>query len=177
MRQKNEIRKLRKELNENAIDIKKFLIKYDLFEDVVLDLKISHKDLKLLIPDLRTVSYERIIKDKKILYTGDVVCVRDSFGVVIPYISPSLTDTIVYKVIDTKTDKYEIEIDKLISEQNLEIYQLEQICNKLKELRRFKEYKIVKRLLSKELSLKNKQSKQYKKEKRMLIERDREYEY
>ena len=105
MRQKNEIRKLRKELNENAIDIKKFLIKYDLFEDVVLDLKISHKDLKLLIPDLRTVSYERIIKDKKILYTGDVVCVRDSFGVVIPYISPSLTDTIVYKVIDT-IDKY-----------------------------------------------------------------------
>ena len=171
MKQKNQIKLLKNELDMQAIDIKKFLVVFELCDESVFDLKISHDDIKLLIPSLIRVNYKRLIKNEGLLYSGGVIAIRDSFGKVYPYLNPTKTSTKeTYKFIDCKSDKFDIEISELIENEELKPYQLKEVCNKLLELRRFKEYKIVKRLLSKKIAFESKELKSYKRKKLMLKE-------
>ena len=179
MKQKNELRILRGELDREAINIKKFLMIFNLADESILKTKISHKDLCILIPNLRRVGYDKLLKDRGMLYSGDVIAIRDSFGCVLPYLNPKLiySQEEFYRIFDCEKDKTEIEIKKIISSENLEPYELKEVCSKLLELRRFKEYKIVKRMLTKSLKYKSKKVKKYKIEKMKLKERNMEYEY
>ena len=179
MKQKDELRILRGEMAREAISVKKFLMIFNLADESILDKKISHKDLDILLPNLRRVGFDRLIRNKSMLHTGDVIAIRDSFGYVLPYLNPKLiySEDEFYRVFDCEQDKTDVEIKKIVCDENLEPYELKEVCSKLLELRRFKEYRVIKRMLSKSLRYNSKKVKKYKREKQMLKERDMEYEY
>ena len=78
MKQKNEIRKYEKELRKNSVTLTKFLISYcGINESKLKDSKISHKDLKELMPNLKRVSFEWLMDNKGLVDVGNIIPVID----------------------------------------------------------------------------------------------------
>ncbi len=140
-----------KELRNFCISFKKFLISYyGVCYEEICNKKMSHKDIKILIPDLRRISFDALIVDKKSLYTGDVVMVRDSYGNIAPYITPEVQTTFVQQVYDCEqsiTDKKDEKLKQIIISENLSKYELVVLCRYFKKNGRIAEYRIANRLL------------------------------
>lgn len=178
MKTKNELKRFEDELYKNAISLKKFLVLYcGISGDDLLDIQISHKDIRQMFPELKRMWKDDLISDKALLYTGDVVAVIDSYGDIAPYICPNLEDKFSCIGIEKDDIKIEKSIRDIIEDEDLKTYELEELCSKYKETRRFREYKITSRILKRKIGEKKAKSKKYKKEKKFLIERDNEYEY
>lgn len=78
-----------KDLNyfyENAISINDFLAKYYGRSDFN-GKKLIHENVKSLFPDIKRWSFEDIVKNPELVYTGKVVLVRDSSNRCIPYLT------------------------------------------------------------------------------------------
>ena len=170
MNQRNKTKSFRKDLKCMSIDIKKFLIMFGLCDESILSVKISHSNLRQLFPSLVRFSYDYIEKNKNMIYDGNVILVKDSFNKIVPYANPNNLDCVFYKAFDCEYDKCSIEVQTLLENENLKNYELQRLCNRLIELRRFKEYRYVKRFLKKRILEETSKVKRYKMERKKLRE-------
>ena len=150
-------------LKSNSITLTKFLtIFYGVSGDVIHNKKISHKDIKYMMPYVKRASFEEVRKNMYKLYTGEIVSVVDSFGQVVPYIAPefALLD-------DEEIQKQDIseyrdnKIKELLTKENLTRFELVLIGRYYKERNRLCDYRINQRMIKakKDNSIKYKQKK------------------
>ena len=166
MKQNEQIKRLKREMKDNSISIRKFLILY-FGVDVKCADELSHRDVKELIPQTRRISYENLLDNKRKMYTGEIISVKDCFGEVIPYIKPNL-EPIYSSVIVNCKKKCK---DNLKFNDGLNTYELSILCKKYKLLKRFKDYRKAYKLLKSK-----KEKPRVQKIKKYILEDD-EYEY
>jgi len=157
---------LKKELEFSSISLQKFLINYcGIYNEKFHNIKISHKDIKELLPDLRRVSFESLLRDKTGIYTGDIIPVKDSFNNVVPYKNPMLVyDELIE--FDCETNKEEKAITMETINEDLSTYELSQLCKYFKTHNRMKEYRATYKILKKKKEQEKKYSKKMLKERR-----------
>ena len=127
-----DISKLIFEMKKNSISLKKFLIVYcGLYNENMVNSNLSHKDIKILLPEIRRISFEKLVSNRYMLYNGEVIAVKDSNDSVLPYINPKLKiDEISY---------YDCECDQRIEDvipsniEDLNIYSLEKLLKESKD--------------------------------------------
>ena len=142
-----EIKKLNKEMENMCISLKKFLILYcGIFNEEIHNIKLSHQDIKELMPYIKRVSFEKILKNKTWLYSGDVIAVKDSYGNLAPYMNPMLEVSFPIEF-DCEIAKEDKDIEDLLLDDNLNFYELRKLCKYYKEHNKLKEYRIAYRLL------------------------------
>ena len=110
-----------KKFNDDAISIQAFLSKY--LGVCVENKRLTHEQVKHLFPDIERSSFEDIIKNPELIYTGVVILVKDFKGELIPYYN-------YHKNLDNKED---IELDsreKLVVEL---VTRINNIVSKLNE--------------------------------------------
>lgn len=142
-------RKAERELKEMSISLDKFLILYcGVPESAVLGKKISHRNIKHLIPDLHRISNDILMKDKRDLYTGDIIMVIDSYGHISPYITPDINlveQSFEFEKYDIT--KKEEKLENIILNENLSRYELVLLIRYFKKHGRVKEYRVARKLL------------------------------
>lgn len=92
---------------KNALSINDFLEKYYGRTDF-RDKKLVHENVKSLFSDIKRVTFEDIVKNPELVYTGKVVLVRDCNNKCIPYITG-------YELINNGLDDRERLIVELVS--------------------------------------------------------------
>lgn len=99
--------------------------------------QLNHKDLKKLFPELRRVSFETA-SDSHLLYSGNIILVKDKKGCVLPYARP-FTQMIYDEIIIKDEEKSEVINDKDYKElSNYELRTRYKLVNKLKCLGKYK---------------------------------------
>ena len=152
---------MKKNKNNESISINKFLrIYYGISDEKLLTQDISHKALKRLIPELKRLSFDYAYKNKDLIASGDIILVNDCNGNMIPYLSPIAVDDIV-ELDSVSISKEEKQFENICISENLNIYQLSELCKKFKQDRRIKEYRFAYRLL-KLKKQKNEKTKKYR---------------
>ena len=137
--QKNQIKQLEKE--GMCISLKQFLISFcGISDESVKDIKMSHKDIKELMPDLKRISYEELLYDKSVLYYGEVILVKDSYGGFAPYVKPEIIESTPLSFDHEFSCNNKIESSEKPNRKET-IYDLTILCNQLKKYRRYKDYK------------------------------------
>ena len=171
---KNELIKLKKELEKRCISLTKFLINYcGIYNDGLHNIKISHQDIKSLIPNLKRVSFESLLNNKKSFYIGDIIPVKDCQGNVVPYINPMIEYDIAVEF-DCKVTEHFEKLEEITIDESLSNYELAKLCRLLKEHHKNREYREVQKLIKKN---KDDKVKKYKKEKdNLIVEGRREYD-
>ena len=170
-RSKNQFNKMK---TQYCISVNAFLTKYcGIYDESILKMNLSSKDLKTLFPYLKNLSYDRVLEDPKQVYTGNILLVKDNSGNVIPYFKPKrITDDCI--TLDIKEEKKEDKIITAINLEKLTDYQLCLLSKRYKELGRITEYRNVCRLI---VERKNKSNiKKYKKEKMLIKQKEGYYE-
>ena len=168
---KEELKKLKKELENNCISLTKFLINYcGIYNEEIHNIKISHHDIKELLPEIKRVSFESLLVNKNSFYTGDIIPVKDCYGNVVPYVNPMLEIDVAVEI-DCEKVEHEHLLDDIIIDEDLSSYELVKLCRLFKEYNKKREYRIAHKLLKKE---KTDSVKQYKKRKDNLIMKGRE---
>jgi len=77
-------------LAKESITIESFLANYlGIRDNNTLSNKISHKDIKALLPTLVRTSFDYILDNPDLIYDGDILLVEDDYGSVVPYFNPS----------------------------------------------------------------------------------------
>lgn len=167
----SESRKIEKELRKVSISLNKFLVLYcGVPKERLIDIRMSHRDIKSVFPVLKGISFEVAYKDRNSLALGKIVIVTDSYGNIGPYIVPeTLTLGQDFDLVQTK--KQEI-LENVILSENLSRYELVLLCRYYKKHNRQEEYWIATRLLKKKKDADK--VKTYKKEKYNLIMKGRE---
>lgn len=100
---------MKKDLNyyyKHAITINEFLENY-YGKNSFKGRKFIHENIKTLFPDIKRVDFEDIVKNPELVYTGQVVLVKDANNNCIPYV--------VEKQIDISLDDREYLITELVS--------------------------------------------------------------
>ena len=166
---KQELKTLRKDLERNCISLTKFLVSYcGIYNEEIYSAKISHHDVKELMPHIKRVSFDSLLENKDSFYTGDIIPVKDCHGNVVPYINPMLENDFQFDVI-CEIEK-EAEFENIIITENMSKYELSELCKKYKEHNMQKEYRMAYRMLK---TKKEPKVKQYKKRKDNLIMKGR----
>ena len=169
MKQKYESKSLNQILEDNSISLKKFLVLYcGINPESLNDIRFSHNDIKVIMPHIRRTSFKYLMQNINELYIGKIISVKDSYGLVLPYICPRINE-ISNPDITCNEEKEEIELSN-----DLKLYELRLLKKKLKEYKRYKEYRNATKLIRSKIDYK---AKQYKKEKCRLKEREKENEY
>lgn len=159
---KENLKRLKKDLEKNCISLTKFLINYcGIYHKDIHDMKISHQDVKELMPGLKRVSFESLLENKDSFYIGDIIPVRDSYGNIVPYENPMLEfdDTL---NIDCDIEEKNDELENITISDNLNKHELVNLCRYFKKHNMKKEYRKAYKLLKEE---KRNKVKQYKREK------------
>lgn len=162
---KEDLKELKRDLEQRCISLTKFLINYcGIYTENIHDMKISHQDIKELLPQLKRVSFESLLENKKSYYTGSIIPVKDCHGNVVPYVNPMLEYDVVVEFDCETTEEKNINYDNL--EENMNLYELAKLCKYFKTHNKMKEYRSVhKKIEEKE----EPEVKQYKKRKSNLI--------
>lgn len=146
------IKFLKKELDENSISLKKFLLIYYGMCDLELYNKpIKHQDIKKLFPYIKRVSFESLLLDKNLLYSGDIIAVKDSCGNVAPYINPKLNDLENIPNIEYSSDYIDPNderIKKILMNEDLTKHELYMLSKLLKRGKRKKELRDIQKRLN-----------------------------
>ena len=170
MENRSEVENLKKEMKKVCISLQKFLINYcGIYSDRIHDIKITHQDIKELMPQIKRISFEDLLKCKKELYIGNIIAVKDSLGNIVPYVNPMLELKEISQIYCEKYEE-EVTIPELISDKNLNIYDLVTFGRYFKTHNKLKEYRIVRKLLEEQ----KKGVKQYKKRREKLIMKGRD---
>lgn len=141
-------RKIEKELKKISISLNKFFILYcEITEEIIFNTKMSHKDIKLLFPNLRRISFELAYKNKNLLAMGKIIIVEDSFGNIAPYIAPDILP--MNQILSLKNKEEQNKIENVIINENLSKYELVLLCRYYKNHNKYEEYCIANRLLKK----------------------------
>lgn len=163
---KDELMNLKKELEKRCISLTKFLINYcGIYNDEIHNIKISHQDIKSLMPNLKRVSFESLLNNKKSFYIGDIIPVKDCYGNVVPYINPMIEYDFVVEIHCEVTECDE-NLEEINIDESLSNYELVKLCRLLKEHHKNREYREVQKLLRRN---KPEKVKKYKREKDNLI--------
>ena len=172
---------LKEKLLNNSISLKKFLINYcGVPPYIIVDKKISHSDVKKLIPNIKRVRFDDLKYDNQKIYNGDIVIVEDSFGNLAPYCVVEINNFFgknddYVKECDTLDVKEKI-VEKAFLNTDLDKiskYELVELCRYYKKHKRLCEYRVVDRFIK---LRKNNNGKKYKKEKVKLIMKGREFD-
>ena len=170
-RSKNQFNKMK---TGYCISVNAFLTKYcGIYDESILSMNLSSKDLKTLFPYLKNISYDKVLEDPKEVYVGNILLVKDNSGNVIPYFKPKrITDECI--TLDIKKDDKKDKITKVINMENLTDYQLSILAKRYKELGRISEYRKVCQII---IDRKDKSNiKKYKKEKMLIKQKEGYYE-
>ena len=138
--------------DNNCISLRKFLMfYYGICDSNILSHNLTHKDIKILFPDLKRVSFDYIFDNIKEIYIGSIIMVKDSIGNTVPYINPKL-DICIEDDIDVKItlEDKDNTFEKIIDLENLNLYELVELAKKYKADNRIKEYRKVCRIIKKE---------------------------
>lgn len=165
-------KKFLKELEkEYIISLKSFLIIFcGIYNETILQGKITHDDVKHLFPELKKVSFDYVSKNSNEIYTGKVILVKDSFGFIAPYQKPLIEEYIDIPDINFIEDKKEQAIEEIVNLENLSLYELSELGKKYKDENRLTEYRRVCRLIKK---INNESGiKEFYKKKEKIKERD-----
>lgn len=76
--------------NDMIITMPDFLYNYLGVENINI-FEITHEDVKILFPDVKRSSFEKIEKDYISIYNGDIILVKDKKGKTLPYYNPLRT--------------------------------------------------------------------------------------
>ncbi len=155
---KKQINKLIHMVENDSMRLRRFLILYYGIDIDTKEVKISHKDIKQLLPDLERVNFDEILKVKELLYTGEIICVFDSYNNVAFYKKPSDE----YKDITCKIYPEKVEEKKLdiTFSDKLNTYSLSKLCKTYKRENDMRNYRLVREILkSKKQSNKIKEKK------------------
>lgn len=148
-RQKRQLKKLQQEMHDNSISLSKFLIVYyGIYSENIYNM--SHRDVKFVFPYIKRISFENLLNDKKELYIGNIVAVKDSNGNVAPYIKPDMENMIEPPDISynySHKPNIEEKITEILIDENLSLYELSMLCKMFKNSNRVREYRIAYRLL------------------------------
>jgi len=133
---------------KNGISLKSFLVCYcGVRNQMILSKKISHRDIKCLMPNLKRVGFDHVLKNIKEVYIGNIILVRDSYCHYAPYLKPNIMeyndDYEFYNEYDDKTSNKDEKLGTAILSENLNLYELKQLKDKYKELGRISEYRKV----------------------------------
>ena len=80
---------MKQKRNKESISIKKFLrLYYGIIDENLLNSKITHKALKILIPELKRLPFDYSFKNEEKIANGEILLVIDCNGIIIPYESP-----------------------------------------------------------------------------------------
>ena len=147
---------------QDSIGIRKFLkLYFGVTSNELLSSDITHKDLKFLFPDLKRLPFNYTYKNEDMINSGKIILVCDSFGTVIPYLSPQAE----FDFEDEKNGNFEKEkiIEEAINLENLNLYKLSELCKKYKKEHRYKEFRIAYKILKEKKLRRQKNQKIYKK--------------
>ena len=138
----------------NGISLKAFLVYYcGIGNQMILSKKISHRDIKCLMPNLKRVSFDYALKNLKEVYIGNIILVKDSYGHFAPYIKPNIIDYNddykLYNEYDDNTNNKEDNFETIILSEALNLYELKELKDKYKKLGRISEYRKVCRIIHK----------------------------
>lgn len=160
---KNKKYNLRKDFDQ-IISLKKFLSVYCGIENEYLyKQKISHQDIKELLPEIKRCSFEYVYKHKNEVMIGTIILVEDCFNCIIPYFSPleiKMGQPNV-SVEENKVSKKQMIIEEAISMENLSRYELSELCKYYKRTKNAAKYRAAHKLLKE----KKETSKEYRKQK------------
>ena len=163
---KDDLINLKKELETRCISLTKFLINYcGIYNDEIHNIKISHQDIKTLMPNLKRVSFESLLNNKKSFYIGDIIPVKDCYGNVVPYINPMIEYNVAAEI-DCEATKCCEKLEEITIDETLSNYELVKLCRLLKEHHKTREYREAHKLLKKN---KDENVKKYKRQKNILI--------
>jgi len=135
--------------DNNSISLRKFLMfYYGICDSNTLSHNLTHKDVKILFPDLKRVSFDYVLDNIKEIYIGSIIMVKDYFGNCAPYINPKLDicieDDIDLEIIEE--DKEDV-FDKVVELENLNLYELVELAKKYKIDNRINDYRRVCRII------------------------------
>lgn len=172
-RSKKQFEKLK---GQYCISVNAFLTKYcGIYDESILSMNLSSKDLKVLFPYLKNLSYDKVLENPKEVYIGNILLVKDYMGNVVPYFKPKrITDECI--TLDICEDKKE---DKFITAINLEKlpdYQLSLLAKRYKELGRITEYRKVCHVITDRKNESNIRKYRNKKEKILIKQKEGYYE-
>ncbi len=84
---KKEDKRRIKGLSNEAITMQQFLNKVlGVQDENLLRAQLTHSDLRTLFPDLKRTSFDHILDDPRMVYSGDIVLVIDNSHKLIPYL-------------------------------------------------------------------------------------------
>ena len=156
--------------SNNFISLRKFLVFYcGVCDRNILSHNLTHKDIKVLFPDLKRVSFEYVIDNIKEIYIGSIIMVKDSIGNAVPYINPKL-DICIEADIDIIEDDKDNTFEEIIDLENLSLYELAELAKRYKTDNRINEYRKVCRIIKKR---KDKNLKIYHEKKEKIIMKGR----
>lgn len=151
------------ESNNMIITMPKFLYDYLGIEDINI-FKITHEDLKVLMPEVKRYSFEKLERDYSLVYQGDIILVKDIKGKLVPYYNP-----LKYLEIEIK-DLDEIQKNCIIKEQeeldieNFTNYELKKEYFKDRKLHKYKLCRVLKKEIEKRnIDLSRRKCKKYEK--------------
>jgi len=137
--------------DNNSISLRKFLMfYYGISDSNIFSHNLTHKDIKVLFPDLKRVNFDYVLDNIKEIYTGSIIMVKDSIGNSVPYINQKL-DICIEDDIDieiTEEDKNDT-FEEIIDLENLNLYELLELAKKYKMNNRINEYRKVCRIIKK----------------------------
>ena len=75
----------------DSIDLISFLCNfYGIVNENLKINKLTHTDIKILFPQIKRISIERLNNNLALVYNGDIILVYDCFGKILPYVNPHL---------------------------------------------------------------------------------------
>ena len=137
--------------DNNSISLRKFLMfYYGICDSNILSHNLTHKDIKILFPDLKRVSFDYVLENIKEIYVGSIIMVKDSIGNAVPYINPKL-DICIEDDIDIEITEEDEDntFEEVIDLENLHLYELVELAKKYKTDNRINEYRKVCRMIKK----------------------------
>ena len=98
-------------MQQKSISLVKFLNLYLGITNEVLS-KMTHSDIKILLPNLKRCSYEYAYDNCNLILKGEIIIVSDAKGIIVPYFKPSeemrLNETIVFAERVEEVNKQEV---------------------------------------------------------------------
>ena len=142
---------LKKLEEDQSISLRKFLMFYCGIDNRdLLSHKITHKDIKFLLPNLKRVSFDFVLDNIKEIYIGSVIIVKDSNGNCAPYINPKINEYIDNDIeIEIEKEKEVTSFETVINLENLNLYELVELAKKYKADNRVKEYRKLSKIIKK----------------------------
>ncbi len=124
--------------------------------------KLTHADIKILFPDIKRISLERLKKEMELVYRGEFLLVYDAHNCILPYVNPHY---LVNQNIDNTINYDERVIIKI---DDLELLSKDELLKLRYNVKKNMQYEDAKEITKHIREKKNPKVKLYKRQKRDL---------